>query len=147
MPSALAFGRQMGEGCVETRWHGTMAAMEAAQLIGILPYLLLTRWPPSWYVCVVSAVVAANGVLCHGTALLGHERACTYRNIDVGTNVALVVLVNCTTRWQPHTLCLTCAAVLFWVCTHCMRVGAARGCLHVFGVQCTLFTCLREWTF
>jgi len=85
---------------------------EMAMALGMLPFALVSAplVPGAW----IGWVVLANGVVTH-VACAFEWRYCDYlRVVDTSVNVALCLLVNALTHWQPKSLLFTLLVAMVW---------------------------------
>ena len=108
--------------------------------MGLAAFVAVAALPGSVLSRAAAALVAANGVACHGTALVGHRWRGLAHHVDVLCNVALCALVNVLSHAQPATLGLTLVALCAWVASRAVGVRPLGTALHVLGVQARVRT-------
>jgi hypothetical protein len=101
---------------------------------GLLVLALVGAATESRRVRAVASLCVVNGLLCHLSGL--HACMC----FDVLCNLALCVLINATTEWQPGTLVCTALAGAAFLYSH-----QRSQLVHVLGVQCVLSYALWRW--
>ena len=113
-----------------------MHKTEVIKISGLLVFFWILCFAESFLQKIVSAIVLCNGILCHG---VGHQNMIM---CDICVNIALCLLVNFTTKYQPTTIILTILAFILWIIS---QTHANLCILHVFGVQWVLAYCLIHW--
>ena len=103
---------------------------------GLLVVALVGATTDSRRVRAVASLCVVNGLLCH----LSGYRACVA--FDVACNVALCVLINTTTAWQPGTLVCSALALAAFALSY---NKSHLQLVHVLGVQCVLSYALSRW--
>ena len=83
----------------------------------------------------VSLMLIVNAILCHTTG------RSPYVSLDVGCNVAMIIVVLSTTKWK-HSRLVAGIAALSWMLNHSLIQSAA---VHTTCVQILGALCLYMW--
>lgn len=117
--------------------HSRLDLRHSFNILSLYPFTRCSTAP------VIASVVLVNGVLCHGSAMLGSSYMRAFMMWDVAWNVVLTAYVNLYTAWVPWTIFLTMVALVAWQMNR--RVFRDSPLLHAVGVQWTLCAALYNF--
>ena len=90
-------------------------------------------------------VIAANGVLCHGTHALRLRVADTLRKWDIECNIVMSVYVNLQLCAQPFCAIVTAIALVSWLANQYNESPTHKAFVHATCVQFPLFLGLVQY--
>lgn len=100
----------------------------------------------------IGLIVAINSLLCHLSLAINHYHKLLYKNIDIITNVILIIYVNLITKWQPQTLIISILVAILFIVNHRLYLEISidnikidiSQLFHILGIQFPCLFCLYK---
>lgn len=117
---------------------------DTIKLIGLLVFLFPLFHSKSRVTQIIALIVIINGILCHGSAIIGVETYNLCRIWDILVNVGLVTYINMNSKWKPWTMIGTFTSITLWQLNN--RLLKKNPILHTAGVQLPLCIALCHFS-